>query len=208
MMTNKAGMFLIAVVGLVVVLGCGKLTELVKEAANDSNANQLKRSDPAAREWKRFDLADTDISVETPGKPGDRSSPMFGIYREVFSAMHVYSYDEKDFTVGMTELVPTGKRKFTIKELADTSMAAAKKQAPDLTYTLDIQSDTKARYNGSFTRKSRTFEVRGCCIYQKTDPKRVWAVVAIYAADSADAQAASQRIIESASFKGSSEECE
>ena len=207
-MKNKVGILVVAGIGLVVVLGCGKLTEFVKEASNSGNSNQAKFSDKAAREWNTFELPNTDMKIEAPGKPGDRSSPMFAMYREVFSAMHVYSYDEKDFTVGMTELVPTGKRKFTIKELADTSMAAAKNQAPDLKYTIDIQSDSKAKYDGSFTRKGRTFEVRGCCIYQKADPKRVWAVIAIYAADNVDAQAASMRIIDSASFKDSSEECE
>ena len=121
--------------------------------------------------------------------------------------MHIHSYDEADFASSYSQLVPTGKRSFQIKELADTSMAALKKQAHDLTYTLDIKSPTNAKYNGAFTRNGKNYELRGCCIYQKAKPARVWAVITLFPKDNDDGRTASQKIIDSVVFANSSEEC-
>jgi hypothetical protein len=207
-MKNKAGAVLVGVVGLVVVLACSKLTELSNKIANTKADDDPRRFSLAGKEWSTFDLEQTDISVELPGKPKDQSSPMFSMYKDTFSAMHIYSYDEKDFFSGYTELVPAGKRQWKIKELADTSMAAAKRQAPDLTYTLDIKSETNAKYNGTFTKNGKTYDVRGCCVYKKGKDSRVWAILTLIPRDNADARTAAERIIESVTFKDSAEECE
>jgi hypothetical protein len=86
-------------------------------------------------------------------------------------------------------------------------MASLKRQIPGLTYTLDLKSDTNAKYNGSFSRNGKEFEVKGCCIQQKGANPRVWAVVTIFPKDNADGRTASERIINSAQFKDSSETC-
>ena len=199
-----------AILGLVIVLGCGRLTQQI---ANEAPAIGSDRSDTftiSGKEWKSYDLEKSDIKVELPGEPADKtpSSAQFPPgYKEIFSGMSVHAYDEKEFGSSYSQLEPTGKRSFTIKELADTSMAAFKRQVPDLTYTLDVKSETNAKYNGTFTRNGKSFELKGCCIYQKTKPFRVWAVITVYPKDHADGKTASERIINSAEFKGSSEEC-
>lgn len=202
---NKAGFFLVLMFGLIAILGCQQGAQVNNDIQNsDPGSNSYSAS---GKEWKSYDLDETDITIDLPGSPGDKSPPLPPAYKEIFSAMHIYSYDEKDLNIGATELVPTGKRKWKIEELAETSMGSLKRQMPDLTYTLDVTSDAKARYNGTFTRNGQKFEVRGCCIYKKTAPARVWAVLTLYGSDNADALAAAQRVIDSAVFKGSDEEC-
>jgi hypothetical protein len=208
-MTAKTKLLPVIILIFAAVLGCKQLTEL----ANTNKAKPTPIDDPprtftlAGKEWKTYDLAGTDIKIDLPAEPKDQSPPLPASYKSVFSAMHIHSYDEMGFNSSYSELVPTGKRKFTIKELADTSMAALKRQVPDLNYTLDIRSDTNAKYNGSFTRNSKPYELRGCCIYKMGIDSRVWAVLTLYPKDNADGQTASQRIIESAVFKGSDEVC-
>ena len=87
-------------------------------------------------------------------------------------------------------------------------MTAFKRQIPDLKYDLDIRSDSNAKYNGTFTKFGKTFDLRGCCIYKKTNPARVWAILTFYPKDNPEAQAAGQRAIDSVVFNGSTEECE
>jgi len=193
------------ILGLFVVLGCSQLSKLRNaESTNTSEPTQAK-SEP--KEWKTYDLDQTDIKVDLPQAPKNKTPPMPPSYKEIFSAAHIYSYDDKDFGSSMTELVPTGKRKLTLKELADTSMTALKRQMPDLTYTLDTRSDTNTKYNGTFTRNGKSFDVRGCCIYKKDAPARVWAVLTLIPRDNAEAATTAQRIIDSVSFKNSSETC-
>ena len=209
-MKNKASLIPFAILALLTILGCGRLT---KQIGNDPPKASDGRSDTftlAGKEWKTVDLDGIDIRVDLPGEPSDKSpqpSQLPRSYTEVFSSIRVHSYDEKDFQSSYTQLVPTGKRRFEIKELADTSMAAVKKQMRDLTYTLDIKSPTNTKLNGTFTRNGKSFELRGCCILQKGNPARVWEVLTLYPKDSADGRTASERIIQSAVFKGSSEEC-
>ena len=212
-MKNKAGMFLVAAVGLVVVLGCGKLTELANKADDPgkTEGDTSKTFTLARKEWTSRELEQTDIKVDLPGAPVDKTpkeSLLPPNFKEVFSAMHVWSYDNKDFDTSYSQLVPTGKRKFEIKFLADTSMASLKKQLPDLTYTLDIKSDTNAKYNGAFTKNGKNYDIRGCCVYKKGKDARVWAVLTLAPKFNTDAQTASKRIIESVVFKDSAEECE
>ena len=121
--------------------------------------------------------------------------------------MKIHALDVKGFSIAGSQLNPTGKQKFTIKELADTSMAAMKKQLPDLKYTLDVSSESKAKYNGSFTKNGKTYEVRGCCLYKKTDPARVWAIITFYPNDNNDARSAGQRAIDNVSFTGGTDTC-
>lgn len=210
-MKNKASLIPFAVLGLVTILGCGRLTQ---QLSNDTKTARDEGSTTftlTGKEWKSFDLDQMDIKVDLPGEPKDKTpapSQLPPGFKEVFNSMRIYAYDEKDFGSSYTQLAPTGKRKFQIKELADTNMGAIKKQAPDLTYTLDIKSETNAKYNGTFTKNGKSFELKGCCIYQKTNPIRVWAVITVFPKDNADAQTASQRIIGSAAFNGSSETCQ
>ncbi|HKP69881.1 MAG TPA: hypothetical protein VJV05_11405 [Pyrinomonadaceae bacterium] len=174
-----------------------------------SKADASKSFTLSGKEWKSFDLDQMDIKVELPGQPSDKTpstSQLPAGWDQVFSSMRIHSYDEADFASSYSQLVPTGKRSFTIKELADTSMTALKKQARDLTYSLDIKSQTNAKYHGEFTRNGKSFQIEGCCIYQKS-PARVWAVVTVFQKDNDDGRTASQRIIDSAKFAGSSEEC-
>lgn len=214
-MHNKASLLPFAIIALVTVLGCGKFIKQASntEAKSDSEGpprSSSKTFSLEGKEWKSFDLDQMDMRVDLPGQPSDKTPPesmMPPGWDRVFSGMHIHAYDEGDFASSYSELIPTGKRSFTIKELADTSMTALKKQARDLTYTLDVTSPTNAKYNGSFTRNGKNYEVRGCCIYQKSDPLRVWAVVTVYPKDSSDGETASQKIIDSAVFKGSSEKC-
>jgi len=204
------------IIGVVTVLGCGRLAQQLRNDALTANGEGPGVSQPssssftlAGKEWKSFELDGIDIKVDLPGEPSDKTPPESMLpagWDEVFRSMRIHSYDDKEFGSSYSQLVPTGKRSFTIKELADTSMAALKKQARDLTYTLDVQSPTNAKYNGTFTRNGKSFELKGCCIYQKS-PARVWAVITLYPKDHVDGRTASQRIIESATFKGSSEEC-
>ena len=210
-MTNKHSLLPFLILALVTVLGCGRLA---KQIANDEpKTNSVESSSKsfalAGKEWKTFELDQMDITVDLPGQPSDKTPPeskMPAGTKEIFSSMRIHSYDEKDFASSYSQLVPTGKRSFTIKELADTSMTALKKQQRDLSYTLDIASPTNAKYNGTFTRNGKTYDVRGCCIFQKS-PARVWAVITLSPQDNADGRTASERIIGSVGFKGSSEEC-
>ena len=96
---------------------------------------------------------------------------------------------------------------FLSGKLADTGMMALKRQARDLDYKVDVKSPSNAKYSGTFTRNGKNYELRGCCIYQKSNPSRVWSVITVYPKDSSDGKEASERIINSAMFKGSSEEC-
>lgn len=209
---NKAVLPLL-IVGLLAVLGCSKLSQLANSGSNSHTDDPRPTGDIsrlfslAGKEWSSNELKETDIKVDLPGAPVDKTPPLPPSFKEVFSAMHIYSYDDKDFASSYTEMVPTGKKKFTIKELGDTSMSAMKKQLPDLTYTLDVKSDSKAKYNGSFTKNGKSFDVRGCCVYKKDAPARVWAVLTLIPKDNADAQTAGQRIIDSVSFKNSTEVC-
>ena len=211
MKTINIGSFLAIMTVLIAVLGCSKLGKF--GATNVSNDPGSLRSDEkrtyteSGKEWASFDLDQTDMKVDLPAMAADKTPPMPPSYKEVFSAMHIYAFDDRDFTASFSELAPTGKRKWKIKELADTSMTALKKQLPSLIYTLDVQSETNAKYNGSFTRNGKNFDLIGCCIYKKSDPARVWAVMALYPKDNADARAAGQRIIDSVAFKGASETC-
>lgn len=208
-MTAKTKLLPVIILIFAAVLGCKQISEL----ANTNKAKPTPIDDPpriftlAGKEWKTYDLAGTDIKIDLPAEPKDQTPPLPASYKSVFSAMHIHSYDEAGFNSSYSELVPTGKRKFTIKELADTSMAALKRQVPDLNYTLDVRSDTNAKYNGTFTRNGKPYEVRGCCIFKTGNDSRVWAVLTLYAKDNADAQTASGRIIDSAVFKGSDEVC-
>ena len=209
-MRHKASLIPFAIL-LVTILGCGRITERVSNAVEPKTRDEASNTFTlAGKEWKTVELDQMDIKVDLPGQPADKSpelSQLPSSYTEVFRSMRVHSYDDKDFQSSYTQLVPTGKRKFEIKMLADTSMAAVKKQMRDLTYTLDIQSATNAKIKGTFTRNGKSFELRGCCIYQKTNPARVWEVLTLYPTDNADGRTASQKIIESVLFRGSSEEC-
>ena len=209
-MTRKDLSLPFLVLALVTVLGCGRLTDKLTNA-------EPKTSEPASsntftlagKEWKTFELDQMDIKVDLPGQPSDKSPTEAQLpagTKEIFTSMRIHAYDDKDFASSYSQLVPTGKRSFTIKEMADTSMIALKKQIRDLNYTLDITSPTNAKYNGTFTRNGKPYEVRGCCISQKS-PARVWAVITLYPKDNADGKTASERIIQSAEFKGSSESC-
>jgi hypothetical protein len=209
-MTDKTTLIPFAIIALVTVLGCSRFTQ----QANNSGEPKTASDQPSnaftltGKDWKSFELDQMDITVELPGQPADKTPPASQLppgYQEVFSSMHIHSYDDKDFASSYTQLVPTGKRKFEIKELADTSMSALKRQARDLNYNVDIQSPTKARYDGTFTRNGKNYELKGCCIFQKTNPMRVWAVITLFPQDSADGRTASQKIIDSATFKRSSE---
>jgi hypothetical protein len=211
-MKNKTSLLPFIILGLVIVLGCSRLggkTDnggLLSNSKTDSNEFTL-----ADREWKSYDLDPMDIRVELPGAPADKTPPesmMPAGTKDIFSSIRINSYDDKDFQSSFSQLVPTGKRPFTIKELADTSMAALKKQARDLNYTVDVKSPTNAKLNGTFTRNGNPFEVHGCCIFKKDNPARIWAVITVYPKDSTDGKTASEKIIQSATFKGASEECE
>jgi hypothetical protein len=209
-MKNKASVVSLIAVGLAVVLGCGRLTQQITNEAPTIGSDRSDTFSLKGKEWRPYELPRSDIKVELPGEPSDKSPSPAKLppgYKEVFSGMSVHAYDGKEFGSSYSQLEPTGKRSFTIKELADTSMTALKRQAPDLNYTLDVTSDTKAKYNGTFTRNGKSFELKGCCIYQKTKPLRVWAVITVYPKDHADGKTASERIIDSVSFSGSSEEC-
>jgi hypothetical protein len=208
-MANKVSLFVVILLGLIVILGCGQLTELGKSGSN-ARSDDSKTFSLSGKEWKSLDLAQTDIKVDLPGTPSDKTPDVAQLppsYKAVFSDVHIYSFDEKDFASSYTQLVPTNKMNLGIKDLADTSMTALKKQIRDLTYTLDIKSDTNAKYNGSFTRNGKSFDLRGCCVFKKTEPRRVWAVLTLYPKDNADAGQAGKRIIDSVVFNGSSEEC-
>jgi hypothetical protein len=208
-MKNKAALLSSVVLLLLAVLGCSRLSELSKKKKSDTNSGS-KRSNSFTldgKQWNSYTLENMDVTIELPGKPSDKTPVMPPEYRAVFSAMHISAYDEKDFQSSVTELVPTGARKFTIKQLADTSMTALKRQISDLAYTADIKSETNAKINGSFTKNGKSYDVRGCCIYQKTKPERVWEVLTLLPKDNADAQTASQRMISSVVFKNSTEQC-
>ncbi len=205
-MKRKASLIPFIILGLVATLTCkqwikGDNTE-TKPPAGESKSFTLE-----GKEWSSYDLDGTDIKIEMPNKPKDLTPPLPPSYKAVFSAWHIYSCDEKGFQSSATELIPAGKQKFKIKDLADTSMTAVKKQLSDLTYTLDIRSETNAKINGSFTHNGKPYDLRGCCIYKPTKPARVWAITTLYPRDNTDAQTAGQRIIDSVVFKDSDEEC-
>ena len=209
-MANKASLIPFAILAFVAVLGCGRFLQTNTNEPRTEPGRGSNEFTLTGKEWKTIALDQIDITVDLPGQPSDKSpqpSQLPRSYTEIFSSIRVHSYDEKDFGSSYTQLVPTGKRKFEIKELADTSMAAVKKQRRDLTYTLDIQSPTNAKINGTFTHNGKTFELRGCCILKKDNPSRVWEVLTLYPKDNADGRTASQKIIDSAVFTGSSEEC-
>lgn len=204
--TRRLGTLSALVALLLVVLGCSKLTELANKSAN-SNTTEPKSTALSDREWKSYDIANTDITVELPGTPKDITPPLPPPYKPFFSAMHISSLDAKDFQSSYSELIPTGKKKWGIKDLADTTMVAMKRQLSDLTYTTETKSDTNARVSGAFTKAGKSYVVSGCVVYKKDDPARVWAVISLYPKDSTDGQTAAQRIIQSVVFKNSTENC-
>ena len=207
MTKNKAGSLVALGLCMIVILACSRFGKVANEVVTKPLVEESKTFTLNGKEWNSFELDQTDVKAEFPGKPVDKTPPLPASFRAVFSSMRIHSYDEKDFQSSVTQLVPTGNRKFQVKELADTSMAAMKRQIPDLTYTLDIESESKAKYNGSFTKNGKTYDVRGCCIYKKGPDPRVWAVITLYPTDNADARTAGQRIIDSVVFKGATDEC-
>lgn len=209
-MRNQTTLFTLAIISIFLVLGCGQLTQKITNEAAKVETEKSGSFSLAGKEWKRVELANSDISVELPGQTADKTpsdSQLPPGSKDVFSGMKIHAYDEKEFGSSYSQLEPTGKRKFTIKELADTSMAALKRQARDLNYSLDVTSESKAKLSGTFTRNGLNYELRGCCIYKKTKPERVWAVITVFPKDSADGRTASERIINSATFAGSTETC-
>ena len=212
-MSDKASLLPFAILLLITVLGCGRFT---RQASNDSTpipssgqTSNIFTLD--GKEWKSYDLDDMDIRVDLPGAPVDKGPPMSQMpagTKEVFSSMRLHAYDEKDFASSYTQIIPTAKMNKGIKELADASMGALKKQASDLSYTVDMKSPSNVKYSGTFTKNGKNYELKGCCIFQKANPARIWSVITAYPIDNADGRTASERIIQSATFKGSSEECE
>lgn len=212
-MTNKAALISSLTILVLVVLGCGQLSDLAgNKTKTDGETNTRKLESGsftlAGKEWSSYTIKNSDVTIELPGKPTDKSPPLPPHYRTTFSAMNIHAYDEKDYQSSVTELAPTGARKFTIKELAETSLAALKRQIRDLTYNIDIKSETNAKLNGSFTRNGKNYDLKGCCIYKKTKPERVWAVLTLFPKDNTDAQTASQRMINSVVFNDSNEKCQ
>jgi hypothetical protein len=206
-MSNKSGAVLVILIGLFVTLTCKRFATTGNENSSNARVNTSRAFTAEGKDWRSFDLKDTDMKVDFPGTPADKSPQLPAAYKTVFSAARLYAYDDEDFQSSATELVPNSTRNFSIKILADTSMAAIKRQMPNLTYSLDIRSDTNAKISGSYSRNGKTYDVRGCCVFKKTKPARVWEVLALFPSDNADAQSAGQRIIESAVFKESSETC-
>lgn len=205
-MTNKATLILIIMVGMIAALACKQAGEI----SNGVSKSLDERSDTftsAGKDWSSQKLVGTDVTIELPGVPKDMNPPMPPNAGSVFTDINLFVLEDKDFTTVVTELQPTGKQKLPIKMLADTSMSSLKRQIRDLTYTVDVLSDTKAKYNGTFTRDGKSFELRGCCIYKKAKPERVWAILTLYPKDNAEAQQAGQRAIDSAAFSDSIEEC-
>lgn len=214
MSKSKVNLLLTLALCLVSTLACNKFSEIAKNATNTATPEPPKASSGSfsleGKEWKFYDIAGTDIKIELPGEPKDKSPSAAQIppsYKAIFSEMHISALDDHGFSVAASQLDPTGKRKFTIKELADTSMAAMKKQLPDLQYTLDTPSDTKAKYNGSFTKNGKSYDVGGCCLYKKSDPTRVWAIITIVPKDNPDARTAADRAINNVTFTGGTESC-
>lgn len=212
-MKNKFSLLAFIVIGFITVIGCSRFTQQGNVTSEGPGTNPPPATGDtfslAGKEWKSFELEDQDIKVDLPGEPQDKTPPTSALpagWDQVFSSMKIHSYDEKDFGSSYSQLVPTGKRSFTINELADTSMAALRKQARDLSYNLDIKSPTNAKYNGTFSRNGKNYLLKGCCIYQKS-PARVWAVITVFPKDNQDGQVASEKIIDSVSFRGSSEAC-
>lgn len=214
MTKNRANFIIVLMLGLIAVLACrpGANTENVAEkpaSETDTPRGDVSKTyTDEGKTWNTYDLERSDIKIELPGKPSDKTPPLPPGFSEAFSAMNIQAYDDNDLSIGATELSPAGKRKWKIKELAETSMMATKRQLPDLEYTLDVTSDTKARYNGTFTKRGKSFELRGCCIYKKDDPRRVWAILTLYPKDNADARQAAERVINTVAFENSLEECE
>jgi hypothetical protein len=211
-MKNKASLIPFLILALVTILGCGRFTQQANNSSEPRTDSDVESNEftLAGKEWKSVDLNEMDIKVDLPGQPSDKTPPPSQLppgYKEIFSSMRIHSYDEKDFASSYSQLVPTGKRKFDINELAETSMTALKRQARDLKYNVDVKSPTNAKLDGTFTRNGKTMELKGCVIQQKK-PERVWAVITLFPTDNADARSASQKIIDSAKFKESAEECE
>jgi len=216
-MKNRINIVLIVSVCLASSLACNKFTELVKNASNSSETKNTEKTRlPSAefslegKEWKFSDIKGTDISIEMPGEPIDRSPKPEQLppsYKAIFSGMHISALDERGLSIAASQLDPTGKRKFTIKELADTSMQAMKRQLPDLKYELEVTSETKAKYTGTFTKNGREYDVRGCCLYKKADPLRVWAIITYFDKTNGDARTAAQRAIDGVKFAGGTDTC-
>lgn len=214
-MKNKAAL-IAAVLVVFAVLGCGQLSEKLtgkKTSSNSPSSGPMPSSGEFSldgKDWSRHELAKTDIAIELPGEPKDELSDPSKIpagTKAVFSSMSLYSFDQGEFRSSYTQLTPANKLNVPIKQLADTSMTSLKRQIPGLTYTLDLKSESNAKYNGSFKRNGKDFEIKGCCIQQKGSNPRVWAIITIFPKDNADGRTASERIINSAKFTGSSETC-
>lgn len=215
---NKNNLGLILAISIVVGFGlaCSRFSQMVNNAASNSgNSNtqspKIGTFSLADKAWNTYDLENTDIKIDLPAKPSDKSptdAQLPPSYKEFFSGIHVHALDYVDFSVGSSELVPTKKRKFTLKELADTAMTAMKRQLPDLKYNVDIKSDSNAKYTGTFTKGPRNFELRGCAVYKKSDPARMWAIIAFYDKTNEDARTAAERSTKSVIFKDSAEKCE
>ncbi|MFZ1700329.1 MAG: hypothetical protein WBO10_08280 [Pyrinomonadaceae bacterium] len=209
MIKNKVNLLLIILILLIPVLACQQIANVGKEVSNAGSDEPTTNSDKP-KEWKIYGLDGTDISLELPGEPSDKSpqpEQLPASYKAIFSSMRIYALDKPTFSVSATELAPTDKRKWQIKDLADTSMAAMKRQLPGLNYTLDISSETKAIYSGSFSKNGKDYELRGCCIYKKNDTARVWAIISFYQKGSEEAKSSVERAIDSVAFNGTSEVC-
>ncbi|HMT08684.1 MAG TPA: hypothetical protein PKA82_11825 [Pyrinomonadaceae bacterium] len=197
-MTNKLNLFLVVFLCLASALACSKFTELAKNAANSveketKDSPKLPSGGPftlEGKDWKFYDISGTDIKIELPGEPKDKSPKPEQLppgYKEIFSAMHISALDDGGFSVAASQLDPTGKR--------------------NLKNTLDTSSDTKAKYTGSFTKNGKDYEVGGCCLYKKTDPSRVWAIITIVPNGNADARTAADRALKNVTFSGGTDTC-
>jgi len=203
-MQNKTISFLVIIFGLLAISACRQQPQPANNAPSPRDETSYKET---GKEWRSFALEETDIKVDLPGAPADRSAQVPIDYRNAFNTWHLYAYDDKDLSVAVLELVPNGKRIWQMKDLPEVCMTALKRGARGLNFTSDIKSETNAKYNGTFTRNGKIFDVRGCCVYKKGRDQRAWAVMTSSPQDNEDARSAAQRAIDSIVFKGSSEKC-
>ena len=110
MSMNRPNATLTVIVCIISALACSKFTEMAKNTANTASPELPTTASNdfsvEGKEWKFHDIAGTDIKLELPGEPKDKSPSPAEIppsYRSIFSSMQISALDDHGFSVAASQ---------------------------------------------------------------------------------------------------------
>jgi hypothetical protein len=154
--------------------------------------------------WKRYELNNTEISIELPAPPVEQPVP--AQVKETVDDAHQYALQQGDgFGVMVMELKTREGLVPNLKKIAEASMMSVRRQDPLATHEIKIVSDKKATLTGSTSPKMKSLSIRGCYLIKRTDNSGMSWTVFIISEPSKSAEA--DRIFSSVQVKGLDEDC-